>query len=274
MKVAVKLMGLALPAIALLWVAGCTSRDSDDAMMAVAEPAALQAELKVAEAQRTRSRYLAYRHRVTTELPVDRVEAQYNRILDWCAADSEYRCTVLGSRLNTDNYVHGSISLRILPKGVAEALNLAAEGGETTRKSTEVEDLGDAIVDNQKRLEMLQDYRGKLEALSDRSDTDVESLVKIAEKLAEVQSDLEFAQGRRQKLLQRVEMDLVDISLVSQSQQSFMQPIRLSLRSFGSRLSSGISDVIAAIAYLLPWLLLLAVVLYILRRIWIRVRKR
>lgn len=274
MKLWAKLAGLALLAGSLQWIVGCTSRESSDAAVAMQEPAAFRQELKVAEAQRAKSKYLAYRHQLTIELPVDRVEGQYNRILDWCAADGEYRCTVLSSRLSTDNYVHGSIRLRMLPKGVAEALKLAAEGGETTRKSTEVEDLGDAIVDNQKRLEMLQDYRGKLEALSDKADQDVESLVKIAEKLAEVQSDLEFAQGRRQKLLQRVEMDLVDISLVSYSQQSFMQPIHSSLRSFGSRLSSGISDAISAVAYLLPWLLLLAVVLYILRRIWTRVRKR
>lgn len=247
--------------------AGCTSRDMNDS--AVYEP-----ELRISAAQRAKSKYLAYTHSVAIELPVGKVEEKYNRILQWCAEDTEYQCTMLSSDLRTDNYVHGEIELRILPKGVGEVLSLASESGDTTRKSTSIEDVGEAIVDNQKRLEMLADYRSRLEALSEDPKTDVESLVKIASELAKVQSDLEFAQGKRRKLLQRVEMDIVHISLSSLSQKSFTQPIGSALRNFGSRLSEGISDTITAIAYCLPWLLVLAVLLYGSRKIWIAVRRK
>lgn len=253
-------------------VAGCTSRESGG-VADIASQGFYEPEMKVAEAQRAKSKYLAYIHRVTIELPVERVEAQYNRILNWCAGDEKFRCTLLNSGLSTDNFVHGQIKLRIVPKGVPEALSLAEKGGATTHKSTSVEDLGDAIVDSQKRLEMLRDYRARLEKLSEAADTDVEAQVKIASEMARVQSDLEFADGRRAKLLQRVEMDIVDISLVSYSQKSFVRPIGGALKNFSARLSEGISDTITAVAYLLPWLILLALVLYSLRKIWVRVRR-
>lgn len=266
-----KLFYLAAAVVLVQLLAGCSREPQYAAMMAEPEYAP---ELKVADVQRQKSKYLAYTHSVAVELPVDKVEEKYNRILQWCAEDAKYQCTMLSSSLRTDNYVRGDIALRILPKGVGEVLSLASGGGDTTHKSTSIEDLGEAIVDNQKRLEMLRDYRSRLEALSKDPKTDVESLVKIASELAKVQSDLEFAQGKRSKLLQRVEMDIVEISLSSYSQKSFAQPIGAALRNFGSRLSEGISDTITAIAYCLPWLLVLAVLLYGGRRIWVAVRRK
>lgn len=253
-----------------LTITACTSRDVDGS----AAFDLYQPELKVAEFQRAKSKYLAYTHRASIELPVGSVEEKYNRILQWCAEDSDYQCTMLSSGLRRDNCVHGNIELRILPKGVLEILRLAAEGGNTTRKSTSIEDLGDAIVDNRKRLEMLRDYRSRLEALNKDPNTDVESLLKIASEMAKVQSDIEFAEGKRGKLLQRVEMDIVEISLSSCAQKSFAQPIGAAFRNFGVQLSEGISDTITAIAYSLPGLLVLAVLLYGARKIWVAVQRK
>lgn len=239
----------------------------------IAMPAG-SASLAAKRDARPGSQYLAYSHRVTIELPADRVEAQYSRLLEWCAGDKQFRCTMLESHLSTDNYIEGRLEVRILPGGVDAFLQLAEKGGTVTRRGTQVEDLGEAIVDNQQRLEMLRDYRARLEALQQKPNVDVEALVKIAEQLAEVQANLEFAEGRRAKLLQRVDMDRVSVTLTSYAQRSFLQPIGASLKNFSSRLSKGISDTITAVAYLLPWLILLTLVVFGVRKIWVRVKRR
>ncbi|WP_237060072.1 DUF4349 domain-containing protein [Microbulbifer sediminum] len=262
-----------LALLVALLLTGCSRESSDDSAR-MAEPAAQTAALKVADVQRQRTKYLAYTHAVSVEYPVDELEARFEALLAWCAEDTKYRCTLLDSRLNTSNYVSGHIEVRVLPAGVPALLEVAADGGTTTGRSTSIEDLGDAIVDNQKRVEMLRDYRARLEALSERSTDDIEALVKVASELARVQSDLEMAAGKRSRLLQRVEMDRVQIRLLSLSQKSFAQPIAGAFRSFGGRLSQGIADTVTAVAYLLPWTLLGLFLLYLARLVWVRVRQR
>ncbi|MFI2812748.1 DUF4349 domain-containing protein [Microbulbifer sp. YPW16] len=258
----------------VLLLASACSRDSSDDSARMAEPAGQSAALKVADIQRQRTKYLAYTHSVSVEYAVDELEERYESLLAWCADDAKYRCTLLDSRLNTSNYVSGRIEVRLLPGGVPALLEVAAGGGTTTGRSTSIEDLGDAIVDNQKRVEMLRDYRARLEGLSERTTDDIEALVKVASELARVQSDLEMAEGKRSRLLQRVEMDRVQIQLLSLSQKSFAQPIAGAFRSFGGQLSEGIADTVTAVAYLLPWMLLGLFLLYLARLVWVRVRRK
>lgn len=231
------------------------------------------ADIKVASKQKEKNRYLAYTHRISIDLPIKKVEARYNELVEWCVNDSEFKCTVLDSNLSTSNFVHAKIRVRILPDGVIPYITKASDEGTTTNKSTEVEDLAESIVDNQKRIEMLSDYREKLESLSERSDSDIEALVKIASELAQVQSDLEYSAGKKAKLLQRVEMDVVNLNLYSRSQRSFWRPIGESISDFGGNLSDGISSVITLVAYLIPWIVLLGFIVFVARRFWIRRKK-
>jgi len=256
----------------LVFSISCSSRTSEDSA-AVAD-VGYAAEIKVADVQRTRTQYLAYTHRVSVALPAGQLEEKYNRLLDWCSSDEKYHCTMMRSYLQTDNYVSGNVAVRIKPDGVAEILALASGDGEVTSKGTSVQDLGEAIVDNQKRLEMLKDYRARLEALSGKSSNDVDALVKLAGEMAKVQSDLESATGQRKKLLQRVEMDVVEINLNAYSQRSFLFPIKAAFKEFGGQLSEGIADTVTTVAYLLPWTLLLLVVILIIRTLWARMRHK
>jgi len=251
---------IALLAVTVL-VVGCSS--SEDSSIAD------YADINIATQQKAKNKYLAYTHRISIDLPIEKVETRYNELVEWCVKDSEFKCTLLDSNLSTSNFVHAKIRVRILPEGVIPYVAKASDQGTTTDRSTEVEDLAESIVDNQKRLEMLTDYRNKLEALSERSGGDVEALVKIASELAQVQSDLEYSLGQKAKLMQRVEMDVVNLNLFSRSQRSFWRPIGESISEFGGNLSGGISSVITVIAYLIPWLIFLIFVAFIAVKLWV-----
>jgi len=221
-----------------------------------------------------RGEYLAYEHSVTIDLPKNHVAEAFEKIISYCSDDVANKCTILYSSLNTGDHSSSDVKIRVLPNGVDPLLGIAAQQGSVFSKSTFVEDLQDAIVNGDKRLEMLHLYQVRLIELEKKSHSDVESLIKIAQELSQVQSDIEYAEGAKAKLLQRTHMDIVNISLQSDRHRTFWGPISDSLGDFGENLADGVSQAIVAVAYLLPWIFILLFTLYFVRIIWLKTRSR
>jgi len=252
----------------LFLVVACSAESVDQAPM----PNVLDS-VSAGAKQKTRGEYLAYEHRITVSLPGDSVGKAFDEVISFCTRDTVNKCTILHSTLNAGNYVSSSnIQVRIVPGGVDALLATASKQGEVIKRSTDVEDLQETIVNGNKRLEMLLKYQSRLTALEKKSHNDVESLIKIAQELSQVQSDIEYAQGEKNKLLQRTQMDVVYISFHALSYTSFWGPISDALSDFGENLSEGISLVVVAIAYLFPRVILIGFLLYITRVIWRKTR--
>ncbi|WP_444931250.1 DUF4349 domain-containing protein [Microbulbifer sp. SSSA002] len=220
-----------------------------------------------------RSQYIAYEHFLTAELPATEVEPVFHKLQSLCQQDIENGCTILDSSLTNNESPHGSIQFRTHPDGVDKIIGLASKQGTVIHRETQAEDLQTYIVDNQKRLEMLLRYQSRLVELEQKSENDIDTLIKIAEKLASVQSDIEYSQGKKAKLFQRTQMDLVQIQLHAKSYVSFWNPISSSLSHFGENLSDGLSEAITAIAYLLPWSIIILFSIYLIRMIWHKTRR-
>jgi len=248
----------------LLFISGC----SDNSTQNIAKP--LAKEIEAEAKQRSRTKYLAYEHKVAVTIAEKIIQKIYEKIIDSCANDNEYNCTILQSNLSTGRHATGEIKLRIKPEGVSHFLALASENGSITRQSTRVEDLSEVIIESEKRLEMLEAYREKLEELEQKSNNDIEALIKIASELSTVQSNIEYAFGAKANLLQRVKMDIVHINLHTPLHESFWLPISTASNNFGGNLSDGISQTITVLAYLLPWLFILYLVVYGVRYVWRR----
>ncbi|MGF1691005.1 DUF4349 domain-containing protein [Photobacterium kagoshimensis] len=216
---------------------------------------------------------LAYYHSVSVELQREDVEPRYQDLLDKCQQVTEYQCTLTSSYLNTDRYIQANVEVKILPTAVNDFLALASLEGETKNLSTTSEDLTGAIVDSEQRLAMLMGYKKELLDLKKISGQDVSALVQIASELAQVQSQIETAQGEQAKLKQRVNLDVVSVSLYSYEPPSFMTPIKDAGSDFITNLSESIGQAITAIAYLLPWLPILAIFVYVLRKAWFFARR-
>ncbi|WP_444924979.1 DUF4349 domain-containing protein [Microbulbifer sp. DLAB2-AF] len=216
--------------------------------------------------------YIAYEHFLTAELPAEEVEPVFHRLQLLCQQEMEKKCTILHSSLRNDEKPYGRIHLRIHPTGVDKIIDLASKQGGVIQRETKAEDLQDVIIDGQKRLEMLLQYQSRLIELEQKSASDIDTLIKVAEKLASVQSDIEYSQGKKAKLLKRTQMDVVEIELHSKSYTSFWSPTLDSLSHFGENLSDGLSEAITAIAYLLPWMLIALFVFYLIRIIWRKTR--
>jgi predicted small lipoprotein YifL len=215
-----------------------------------------------------RSRQLAYEHFVDIEAAPDRVAAIYDAGLAACRAATAAGCTLLESRVNSEPNASASLKFRARPDVVPALLSALGRKEGIARHSTQVEDLSGPITDTARQLAMLEDYRSRLEALRNRAGNDVDALIKVNRELAEVQSRLEAEDGKREVLARRVDNEILNVSIDSDRQQPFWAPIRRSLAEFGGNLAQGISIAIAGVAYLLPWLFLIAVVAWVVRRLW------
>jgi hypothetical protein len=262
---------LGLAALALLQGCSRPQYESAGADMAYSQPA----EKREASAeQESRGKYLAYEHSVTVDSAEPEVKPLLDKLVNACNADVANRCTLLSSGVQGGRETSASIRVRIKRPGIEKLVALAASGGEVASRNTSAEDLQGPIRDTAKRLDMLRSYREKLLALEGKVGNNAEALIKLSQELATVQSELEAASGVEAGLMERVNMDLLNISIQSRSQRGFWSPVKRSARDFGSNLSEGIASAITGAAYLLPWSLILFVFGLLVRKVWKRVRRK
>lgn len=257
--------------LALLLLQGCSKPQQFTSGAPVAEMevgAAAPPPMKEA----VRSKYLAYEHTVTIDAPETGVKPLLDKLVAACNADVANQCTLLASGVEGGRDTSAHIRVRIKRQGVDKLIALAAAGGEVASRNTAAEDLEGPIRDNAKRLEMLRNYQQKLEALENKVGNNPEALIKLSEELASVQSNLESATGAEAHLMERVNMDLLNIAIQSHTQRSFWSPVKRATGDFGSNLAEGIASAITGAAYLLPWALIMFVLGLVVRRIWRKVR--
>jgi len=255
---------LAVIALAFLAIVGCNSQThgfSDSGELAFSRAAAEQG-----------NEFLAYQHTVVVDTSESELPRSFQAVSNACAADRENLCTVLHSELNSGEYDRAEIRMRVKSEGIAALVELAAGSGDVVRRSTYVEDLAKTIADIDKRIAILTATRDRLFELEERGTDDVESLIKITTELTRVQAELEEALGQSAYQRQRIDLDILTIEFVVESGRSFWSPVGESMSSFTQLLSEGLADTIGAIAYLLPWSLLLLAVGYLLRKLWKRSR--
>jgi Domain of unknown function (DUF4349) len=245
--------------------AGC-SNNSETGMAKVAVVANAESNKAAGGPRRT----LAYKHTVQLDTQQEKIAMIHEAALAACREASADLCTVLASRLSNGRFAAASLQLRIKPAGVPKLIAALNRQADITEQSTQAEDLAGPIQDGEKKLAMLTTYRAELEALRKRAGNDVDALIKVTHELAKVQSELEAANGQQADLVQRVETEILDITIRSERNQSFWGPISLAATEFGSSLSQGVSTAVTGVAYLLPWTLVIGLAVWIARNLWRR----
>ena len=264
MQFSIKLAKVARVAatIALVVLAGCGSKNEAGGQSSAAR---LQGKEKGAE-------FLAYEHSVGVDTGEAQVRPLYEKVVAACKADTANGCMLLDSSLDSGRYMQARISLRAKPAGIQQLVALVAAEGELTSQGTKAEDLGRPVMDSRKRLEMLRQYQAQLQELEKRSGNNVDALIKVTKELATVQTELEEATAANALLMQRIDTDLLNVSISAQGKRSFWSPVKRSLGNFTENLSEGTANAITALAFILPWLVGFAILFPLLRKGWRRLR--
>lgn len=219
------------------------------------------------------SRYLAYEHALQLDVEESRVAEVHQATLAACTAAQAERCAILESRLSSGARVVGEIRLRASPEGIRKLLAMLGQQGRIASQSVTAEDLAGPLEDAAKKLAMLNDYRAKLEALRNRASGDIEAMIKVNKELAETQAAIEEISGARAHNLQRVNSEILRLSISAIEAKSPWRPIASALENFGDDLARAASGAITAIAYLIPWSLVFLLFAWLGRQLWLRRKK-
>lgn len=261
---------LLIACLCLVAITGCSG--GNDSLVPSKAPGAGTPPSAVSTQDQRRT--LAYTHTIQIEAPEEQIAHVHEAGLAACKAAAADLCTVLDSRITTGRFASASLRLRAKPSGIAKLIAALSQQGALTEQSTQAEDLTGPIRDGEKQLAMLTSYRDELEALRKRAGNDAEALIKVTHELARVQSDLEAAAGNQARLAQRVDTELLDVNIRTGRNSSFWHPISVAASEFRGSLSQGIASAITGVAYLLPWSLVIAVVVWVMRKLWRRRKPR
>lgn len=229
--------------------------------------------------------YIAYSHSLGLRLPKGEVDPMMQAHVAACQAAGTNTCIVINSNVYNSNedYVSGNVSIRANPVWIETFLGQVDEdtedaGGEVTNRSTRAEDLTRSIIDTASRLDAQRTLQGRLEGLLERRDGTLGDLLQIERELARVTGDIESIEAQLKALRLRVSMSSLDVSYetkVPAFSGSRSNPLGEALGDFFYNFSAAIAAVITAFAVGLPWLLLIAVFLWIwLKLVWPRIRKQ
>ena len=254
------------------------------AAMAVAPPDYGTTETNIPVAKTPAAVKLAYSHQLDLEMPPAMVEPRFERARDACLNNPAYGCLLLSADLRSGNgYPRGGLTVR-LPHGQVEPFIqavLAPLPGETSgdtailSRSTSAEDLTQALLDVDRRLSELTQYRDRLIELAKRSDAKVEDLIKVESELASTQSQIEALIAQQKHLNDEVATEKLTIDLTARrSIAAAENPIVRVWHDSAGILSENIAGALRAIIATLPWLVPLVLLIQILRLLWRFMRRR
>ncbi|MBI3730516.1 MAG: DUF4349 domain-containing protein [Burkholderiales bacterium] len=213
---------------------------------------------------------LAYAHSLELEIDEQKIGSMHAAAQQFCLSLQAEQCVIMEARLDTGRYASAHLKFRASPAGIQKLQANLNKQGDVVHQSVTAEDLAGPIQDNQKKLAMLNDYRSRLEALRSRANADIDALIKTSKELASVQEQIESLSGQREQLVQRVETELLSVTLRPDNSHTFGQPIKQALSRFGGDLAQGLAVAITGIAYLLPWSVILFFFVWITRWLWRR----
>lgn len=246
-------------------VAGCAKTAQPPASAA----AGAQGPAKPSEA----NRFLAYEHSIYLQADEDKIVPIFDAVQAACRDAVEESCAILEARVSSGDGASAALKIRATAGGIRKLIAVLSAQGDVASQSTTAEDLAGPIADTAKQIAMLTDYRTSLEALRNRPSNDLDALMRLTRELADVQSQIETLTGSQAGLMQRVQTELLNVSIGSHRSGSFWATIGDSASEFSEVLSEAIGAAIIAVAYLLPWAVLIGAIAWMTRAV-LRWRKR
>jgi hypothetical protein len=239
------------------------------------EPSAYPIALYAAPGSAADSRrFIAIRHKLEILSDEASLPKSWESVIDFCKT---IRCEVLASRLTArtrEFSASGSIVMRVAPEDFAKLFAQAEKQGNVVQHTTESEDKTSTVVDSEAKLRNLTAYRDSLRAMQGKPSLSVKDLVEIQEKLSEVQSELDSETATGKILANETEKIAIEINFRIERQskrQSGLTPIWDAIRDSGSNLGESLATLIMVVVAVIPWLVVLVLALWLLRKLW---RKR
>jgi hypothetical protein len=224
--------------------------------------------------------YLAYAYGVSLELPGDRLIGVMDGHAAACRDAGPRVCQLVASRRDGDPAValRGSLSLRAEPRWLQRFIKTAQSdavgaAGRVTAQWTTTEDLTREIVDTEATLRAKRALRDRLQQLLATRPGSLSDLLGVERELARVQGEIDSTESTLAAFRTRVAMSA--LTLDYQSSEGAMgsgtfEPLRGALASFVAASVESTATLVMVVGALLPWILAVALLVWVL----VRVRRR
>ncbi|KRA41794.1 hypothetical protein ASD72_14460 [Pseudoxanthomonas sp. Root630] len=214
--------------------------------------------------------FLAYEHNVTLRLDAERIPARVQALQDACMRKQHGDCTVLEVSQRGGDHPRGMLTVRIVPAGVEPLIAAASEGADPGDRSTRAEDLAESVRDNALTRSRLQKELSGLQAFQQRRDLSVADMIALSQQVSRLEAQLEAADQEAAQHQRRIQTQKVSLHFETPGGENGRGEIRQAVADFFATLASGTAWTIRAVAFLIPVL----VVLLILVVAWRRLRRR
>lgn len=213
---------------------------------------------------------LAISHRYTIRVPSPEIEAIQQKHMAEC---ERLGCSILSTSIDRSNEgrINARASVRIKPESFdAFAAALAAPPAQIIMHAQSAEDIAQPILDAERRLETKIVLRDRLTAiLRDKAALTAADLITIEKELAQTQSDIEAISAQRDGLRTRTDTIRIEISYVGAARLvggADLSPIYQSLNGISQTAVYSVSWLISFIVAIVPWLPVIALVWWGVRR--------
>ncbi|MDH5829598.1 DUF4349 domain-containing protein [Luteimonas sp. M1R5S18] len=210
--------------------------------------------------------FLAYEHDATVTLPAERIQPRLREAQQACIHGTFGECVVLTVRQQGGDWPSATLGVRIVPAGVEPMIALASESAQLGSRGTRAEDLAVVVRDTALAQQRLRKERERLLEFQSRRDLSVADMIALSKQLAETEAALEAAEQAAAGHRRRIDTQLLTLEFRPTDAQASRSEILIALRDSGETLSQGVAWTIRALAFLLPVLALVAIVVAVLRR--------
>jgi hypothetical protein len=213
---------------------------------------------------------VAIAHRFTLLAPGLEIEAMQEKHMAECR---RLGCNILNSSINRSDRgpstAHASV--RIKPDAYeAFAAALAAPPAQITFHSQTADDLTAPVLDTEKRVAAKTMLRQRLTALlNDQSTKTVADLIEIEKELSQAQGEIEAMTAQLDNLRKRTDTVSIDITYVGETASYGgvdLTPLHEAIVGIGQTVVRSLSTLIYCLAAIGPWIPVVAILWWLIRR--------
>lgn len=236
------------------------SRNADSAVTSALMESAMANDSSVS------TRTVAYSYQWTVQTKNrETMKARMDALSKACT-DAADRCELLNSNISNDlESPNGSLSMRVAPELVANFKAAAVDGGTMIAENKFGNQMGDQIVDVDRRLAVKESYLQRLNELSQKQGK-LEDTLRVQQEISNTVSEIESLKSQQRDQGKQVLKEVVNISYqVPPPAAASTQPLVRAFQDFDSIVGRSTARMVETLAVLVPWLLGLLIVFYIAR---------
>ena len=254
--------------VLVIALAACSRTGSSDSAVAGGSASApmLVRAVVANEQESAPAAMLAYEHNASIELEADRIAARLQQARDACTGKRFGDCVILNVQQEGGEHASASLGMRMAPAGVEPMIALAGAGARLGSRSTQAEDLAVVVRDNSLAQDRLRKELARLQEFQQRPDLAVADMIVLSQRMAEAEAQLQAAEQEGAQHRRRIDTQLLTLHFQPPGGEAGRNEIAQAMRDFGGILSMGTAWLIRAAAFLIPLVLVIALLVAGVRR--------